>query len=59
MVVLVGFVVFNISAISWQSVLLMKETGENHRPVTCHGQTLSYNVAWSTPRHARGSNPQL
>jgi hypothetical protein len=39
---LVGFVVFNatfnnISALSWQSVLLVEETGvprENHRPVT-------------------------
>ena len=29
----------NISVISWQSVLLMEETGgpgENHRPVACH-----------------------
>jgi len=29
----------NISAISWQSVLLVEETrvpGENHRPVTSH-----------------------
>ena len=29
----------NISVISWQSVLLMEETGgpgENHRPVTSH-----------------------
>jgi hypothetical protein len=24
---------FNISAISWQSVLLVEETGENHQPV--------------------------
>jgi len=32
----------NISVISWQSILLMKETGvpaENHRPVACHRQT--------------------
>ena len=34
-----GFMVFyatfnNISVISWRSVLLMEETGENHRPVT-------------------------
>jgi len=37
----------NISAISWQSVLLMEETGvpgENHRPVASHWQTLSQNV---------------
>jgi hypothetical protein len=26
----------NISAISWRSVLLMEETGENHRPVASH-----------------------
>jgi hypothetical protein len=25
----------NISVISWWSVLLVEETGENHRPVTC------------------------
>jgi hypothetical protein len=39
---LVGwFMVFNatlnnISAISWWSVLLVKKTGENHRPVASH-----------------------
>jgi hypothetical protein len=45
---LVCFMVFNatfnnISVISWQSVLLVEETGvpeENHRPVTNHRQTL-------------------
>ena len=34
----------NISALSWRSTLLMKETGvpgENHRPVASHGQTLN------------------
>jgi hypothetical protein len=34
----------NISVISWRSVLLMEETGvsgENHRPVSSHWQTLS------------------
>jgi len=39
----------NISAILWQSVLLVKETGvpgENHR----HWQALSHNVVSSTPR---------
>ena len=48
----VCFMVFNatfnnISVISWQSVLLVKETGgpgENHRPVASHWQTLSHNV---------------
>ena len=37
----------NISVISWQSVLLVDETGgpgENHRPVASHWQTLSPNV---------------
>jgi hypothetical protein len=37
----------NISVISWWSVLLVEETGgpgENHQPVTSHGQTLSHNV---------------
>ena len=35
----------NISAISWQSVLLVEETrvpGENHRPAVSHQQTLSH-----------------
>jgi len=52
----------NISVISWQSILLVEETTvprENHRPVTGHLQTLSHNVVSSTPRHERGSNPQL
>jgi hypothetical protein len=42
----------NISALSWQSVLLVKETGvpgENHRPIASHWQTLSHNVVSSTP----------
>ena len=39
----------NISVISWPSVLLVKETGENHRPATNHWQTLSHNVVSSTP----------
>jgi hypothetical protein len=37
----------NISVISWQSVLLVEETGvprENHPPVANHWQTLSHNV---------------
>ena len=37
----------NISAISSQLALMVEETGvprENHRPVTCHWQTLSNNV---------------
>ena len=42
----------NISAISWQLVLLVEETrvsGENHRPVASHRQTLSHNVLSSRP----------
>ena len=40
----------NISVISWQSVLLVEETGvpgENHRPVASHWQTSSHNVTWT------------
>jgi hypothetical protein len=49
----------NILVMSWQSVLLVEETGENNRPVPSHWQTLSHNVVSSTPRHERGSNSQL
>ena len=57
---LVGFIVFNatfnnISVISWRSVLLVEETGENHRSVASHSQTLSHNVASRTPCHEWGS----
>jgi len=41
----------NISVISWQSVLLVNETGEpkeNHRPAPSHLQTLSHNVVLNT-----------
>jgi hypothetical protein len=44
----------NISVILWWSVLLVEETRvprENHQPVTSHRQTLSHNVASSTPHH--------
>jgi hypothetical protein len=34
----------NISVISYRSVLLVEETGENHWPVASHWQTLSHNV---------------
>ena len=37
-------VFFNISVISWWSVLLVEETGEHHRPVSSHWQNLSHNV---------------
>ena len=49
----------NISAISWQSVLLVEETGgsgENHRPAASHRQTLLHNGVSSTTRHERDSN---
>ena len=52
---------YNISAISWRSVLLVREIrvpGENYRPVTSHWQTLSHNVVSSTPRHERDSSSQ-
>ena len=42
-----------ISAISWQSVLLVEETGvprENHRPAATHWQTLLHNAVSSTSR---------
>jgi hypothetical protein len=62
-----GVMVFNatynsISAISWQSVLLVEETGvpgENHQPIANHWQTLSHNVVSSTPCHEWDSNSQL
>ena len=43
----------NISIILWLSVLLLEESrvpGEKHRPVASLWQTLSHNVASSTPR---------
>jgi hypothetical protein len=41
----------NITIISWQSLLLVEETGapgENHRPAANHWQTSSHNVVSST-----------
>ena len=52
----------NILSISWQSVLLVEETGvprESHWPVASHWQTLSHNVVMSTPPREQGSNSQL
>ena len=51
----------NISIISWQSDLLVEETGvprEKDQPATTCRQTLLHNVVSSTPRHAQGSNSQ-
>ena len=45
----------NISAISWRSVLLVEEPGENHWPATSLWQTLSHNVILNTHRHERDS----
>jgi len=52
---------YNISVISWRSVLLVEETGvpgENQRPVSSHWQTVSLNVVSSTLRHERDTNSQ-
>jgi hypothetical protein len=40
----------DISVISWLPVLLVEETGENHRPTASHWQPLSHIVVSSTPR---------
>jgi hypothetical protein len=40
----------NISVISWRSVLLVEETGENHRPAEVTEKLLSHNVISSAPR---------
>ena len=39
----------NLLVISWRSVLLVEETGENHQPATSHWQTLSHKVVSRTP----------
>ena len=52
----------NIAVISWQSDILVEETGvpeENHWPAASSWQTLSYKVASSTPRYERDLNSQL
>jgi hypothetical protein len=53
---------YNISVISWLSVLLIEEIGvpgDNHQPAASHYQTLSHNVVSSTLRHDQDSNSQL
>ena len=45
----------NISVISWWSVILVEESGENHRPVASHRSTLSHDVGSRTPLHDRDS----
>jgi len=49
----------NISAILWQSVLLVEETGEIQRSVASHWQALSHKIVLSTPHHEQNSNTQL
>ena len=49
----------NISFISWQPVLFVEESGENHRLVASHEQTVSRKVVLSTPRQDRDSSSQL
>ena len=52
-VVVLNAIFNNISVITWLSFFLVEETRvpvENHRPATIHWQTLSHNVASSTPR---------
>jgi len=52
----------NISAISWQSVLLVEETGvsgKNNRSATSHWQNFSHNVVSSTPRHDQDWNHSI
>jgi hypothetical protein len=51
----------NISVISWQSVLLLEETGvpgENHGPVPSHWQTLSHNIVGEYTSPEWDSAPQ-
>ena len=64
---MVGFMVFNttfnnISVISWQSVLLVVESGvpgENHWIAASHWQTLvSHNVVHLNPDRDLNSQPQ-
>jgi len=43
----------NISVLFWRSIVLMEDTGENHRPSASQWRTLSHNVVLSTPRHER------
>jgi hypothetical protein len=52
----------NIFVISWQSVLLVEETGvpgEIHQTAVSQLQNASHNVVSSRTRHERDSNSQL
>jgi hypothetical protein len=49
MVIVFNATFINISVISWRSVLLVEETGENNITTESHRQTLSHNVVSSTP----------
>jgi hypothetical protein len=45
-----------LSVISWRSVLLVEETGENHRPGASHWQTLWHNVVHLTLSRIQTNN---
>ena len=55
----------NISVISWRSVLMLEETGENHRPAAMHhlkkNLLLSFNIEHrsSTRFYNLGRNPDF
>ena len=51
-VILINATFNNIS--SWWSVLLVEETGENHRPVACHWHMLSHYVISTTTSPSPG-----
>ena len=43
----------NISVISWQSFLLVEETGVRGKPPTCHKSLTNFitYIIWGTPGH--------
>jgi hypothetical protein len=51
-------VAFTTACVSWRSVVLIEETGENNRPFVSHWQTLSHDIVSSTARHGWCSNSQ-
>ena len=59
MVVSAGF--SNISVISWQSVLLVEDSGvpeDNQHPAASHWQSLSHKIVSGTPRHEQDLDSQ-
>jgi hypothetical protein len=49
----------HISVMSWRSVILVEEAGENHRPVASNWQTLSQIVVDPTTMPSRPARPLL